>query len=318
MPANSEVWRSAAWLTTATDFADKVLAGRRLQRVGPVELARVQPWSVTARVPYAGAETGVAWLKTNTAANCFEPALITQLADVDPSIVAAHWGYDDNGLFVSPDYGPVLRDVVTDQSFPEHWSRVLARYARLQIRVAQSGTELVCPTYRPEAAAAEFASRANDPIALEVITAAGQRLAQGPVPLSIQHDDLHPWNVFLPADQPGAAFRVFDWGDSYVGHPFASLQVALDQFDDDLSLPVAPVHRPLLDAYLEPWRAYAADEVLVALVVDALVVAPVSRILSWERALQSLTEQEAGQWSGRPGQWLDIAIERAHAVAQGH
>lgn len=318
MPANSEVWRSPGWLGIATAFADSVLDARGLRREGPVEVVRVQPWSVTARFRYTGDDTGLAWLKTNTAANRFEPELIDQLAGVDPTVIAGHWGYDDTGLFVSPDYGPVLREVVGDDTFASRWAQALRRYAQLQVSVAASATNLVCPTYRPEDMADQFASRSDDSEALETIRAAGRRLADGPVPLSVQHDDLHPWNVFLTADRSDAQLRVFDWGDSYLGHPFASLQVALDQFDEDLTVPPAVVHRPLLDAYLEPWRAYAADAQLRSLVDDALVVAPVARILSWERALESLTDDEARQWSKRPAQWLQIAIERAHAMAQHH
>ncbi|MBX6724117.1 MAG: phosphotransferase, partial [Dactylosporangium sp.] len=41
-------------------------------------------------------------------------------------------------------------------------------------------------------------------------------LLDSPVPVTLQHHDLHGGNVF----QTG---QVFDWGDSVIGHPFGVL-----------------------------------------------------------------------------------------------
>ncbi len=43
-----------------------------------------------------------------------------------------------------------------------------------------------------------------------------ERLAASPVPASIDHNDLHAWNIL-------AGERFYDWGDAVVAHPFASM-----------------------------------------------------------------------------------------------
>src|SRR5205085_1459725 len=42
------------------------------------------------------------------------------------------------------------------------------------------------------------------------------RLADSPLPASLDHNDLHPWNVL---DGP----RYYDWGDAVIAHPFAAM-----------------------------------------------------------------------------------------------
>lgn len=317
MLTGSALWRSEPWLAQARDFVDATLAARGLRRNAPLETVRVQPWSANLRFSYSGRSDGIGWYKANVASNRFEADLIAALAVDHADRVAPHWAANDAGDFISPDYGSVLGEVVAEENLGVRWASVLTRYAELQVFVAQSDLELPTPRYLPSDVADEFDSRTDDLLAREVVRAAASRLAAGPVPMSIQHDDLHQWNVFLGADTAQAvdSARFFDWGDSHVGHPFASAQVGLDQFDEDLTWPVGPSHDELLAAYLLPWRGYADDATLRSLVNDALLIAPVSRILSWERALAD-PGPESAEWAHRPGQWLDIAIDRAHAAAR--
>ena len=316
MPAGGALWRFEPWHAQATAFVDETLAARGLHRTGLLETVRVQPWSANLRFCYSGRSDGGGWYKANVAPNRFEADLISALAEHDADRVAPHWAANDAGEFISPDYGPVLGEVVAAENLRARWAAVLTRYAELQVSVAQAGLVLPAPSYAPLAIADEFDSRTDDLVARDVVRAAASRLASGPVPLSIQHDDLHQWNVFLAADTAEAVdtARFYDWGDSHFGHPFASTQVGLDQFDDDLTWPVGPEHKELLTAYLLPWRAYADDATLRSLVNDALLVVPVSRALSWERALVDLDPAET-EWAQRPGQWLQMAIDRAHTAA---
>ena len=53
------------------------------------------------------------------------------------------------------------------------------------------------------------------------------RLAESPIPVALQHDDLHDNNVFVPS--PGV-YRIFDWGDASIAHPFGTLLVSLLRF----------------------------------------------------------------------------------------
>jgi Phosphotransferase enzyme family len=70
------------------------------------------------------------------------------------------------------------------------------------------------------------------------------------LPASIQHDDLHEWNVFVRGDRVG----VYDWGDSSVAFPLWSW---LKPF---LALTDAGVDpEPTRVAYLAAWRDFASE-----------------------------------------------------------
>ena len=79
------------------------------------------------------------------------------------------------------------------------------------------------------------------------------QLAATGVAASLQHDDLHDANIFVPYDGVGP-YRVFDWGDASVAHPFTTLLVTLRVVAYRLELTggAAELLR-LRDAYLEPW-----------------------------------------------------------------
>ena len=71
-----------------------------------------------------------------------------------------------------------------------------------------------------------------------------ERLAASPMPASIDHNDLHAFNIL-------AGERFYDWGDAVVAHPFASM-LALEWVDTD-----AAGRERLRDAYLEPFADFA-------------------------------------------------------------
>ena len=50
---------------------------------------------------------------------------------------------------------------------------------------------------------------------------APEELATHGVAETVQHDDLHLANVY----ERGGRFRLLDWGDTSIAHPFASLVV---------------------------------------------------------------------------------------------
>ena len=97
-----------------------------------------------------------------------------------------------------------------------------------------------------------------------------------PAGLAIEHDG----NV-LAGD---GGYRVIDWGDSGVAHPFATLLVTLRSVGNAFELgdwtpfgPAAPELERLRDAYLEPWSDRLARAELVRLV----------RIAGWTGMLAS-------------------------------
>jgi len=108
--------------------------------------------------------------------------------------------------------------------------------------------------------------------------------------------------------------RFYDWGDSVVAHPFASMLLGLGMLH--LQLGVGPddpaVTRPR-DAYLEVFGDLASHAELVEELELACQVGKVGRALSWHRALRMGGGEEAGEFADAPlralasllsGSWL--------------
>src|SRR5262249_57321572 len=66
------------------------------------------------------------------------------------------------------------------------------------------------------------------------------------LPASIQHDDLHEWNVF----ERGGRVAIYDWGDSSVGFPLWSWLKPSWTLEEP---------EPARAAYVAAWRAFASE-----------------------------------------------------------
>ena len=73
------------------------------------------------------------------------------------------------------------------------------------------------------------------------------------LPASIQHDDLHQWNVFVRGDR----IALYDWGDSSVAFPLWSWLKPFFALDDE-TLDA----EPLRIAYLDAWTDFAHEREL--------------------------------------------------------
>ena len=115
------------------------------------------------------------------------------------------------------------------------------------------------------------------------------RLADAPGPVSLDHNDLHAWNVL-----GAGTFRFYDWGDSVVAHAFASLLLPLTDLrsraDDDAAL-------RLRDAYLEAWSDLAPHAELVETLELAVRVGWIARSHTWLRAVGHANEE---RWATAP------------------
>ena len=118
------------------------------------------------------------------------------------------------------------------------------------------------------------------------------RLAAAGLPETIQHDDLHDGNVFVD----GRAYRIFDWGDSCVSHPFHTLVVTLRALAHRLALePGGGELVRLRDAYLEPFSAYGTHAELVAAADLAHVTGTAARALAWHRFVEAREPRFRGE-----------------------
>lgn len=130
-------------------------------------------------------------------------------------------------------------------------------------------------------------------------------LAAHGVAETVQHDDLHLANVY----ERGGRFRLLDWGDASIAHPFASLVVPFRFFEEVNRLP--PTDRwfeRLREAYLEPWGSGLGETVALALRVGAFAYP-----IAWSRQRDYLPEDERSEFDKH----FSIVLRRAIACVVG-
>jgi hypothetical protein len=212
--------------------------------LSPLELVSDESWSTVWRTP-----DGL-WLKQSKAAWRFEAPLTVALASRWPDRVAEVVDHGEDWL--------LTRDAGTRIAEDDPlWPDVVRRYAELQQGEAVHAEDHVAagvPDLRVAALPARYAElleevdderlRRFEPRFGELCA----ELAARSVPETIQHDDLHQFNVYVRDGRT----RILDWGDSSVGHPYFSLVATLRHVDD----------RGITRAFLDAW---GGDEETLAL-----------------------------------------------------
>ncbi|BCJ76945.1 phosphotransferase [Catellatospora sp. IY07-71] len=311
--------RADEW-AKAQDWIAETLAEQGIAATGPAVVDRVRPWSTTARVPVAG---GQAWFKYNNAGSRYEAALMRLLAAIAPHDMLVPLAVDaELGWMLLPDGGPTMREITSDTFDRDRWEHLLRRYAELQRAAAPHAAGMLAagvPDFRPHTVAAQYEKLLTDPYVLANLDAgkmAGlhewvpriermcRRLAAGGIAPSVQHDDLHPSNVFADGD---GGLRFFDFGDATVAHPFGSMLVVLRVVHRDAKVEHKdPLLYELRDRYLSAWTADGRDLAeLRELCQDAIVVAKIGKALSYQRSLQDATEEALAEYGEGIYGWLE-------------
>jgi hypothetical protein len=237
---------------------------------GPLETVHQRAWSTVLRVP---TPDGDLFLKQEEPVQAFEVALTVALAsrwpDRVPEVVAA----DPERAWL------LLRDAgtnVADSGDLDAFAQALSLYGELQVGEAGHVDEFLAIGLRdlrlPVVADAYEAFFERDhglePDEAGALVALAPRyrelceqLVTFGLPPSIQHDDLHQWNVFVRGDR----VAIYDWGDSSVGFPLWSWLKPLRAAGE---YGVDPA--PLLGAYLAPWAAVMPESELRAAVELAI------------------------------------------------
>jgi hypothetical protein len=200
--------------------------------VTPLELASDEPWSTVWRL-------GGLWLKQPKGAWRFEVPLTVALASRWPDRVPEVVEHGDDWL-LTRDAGRQLLDD------PEPWPALMRLYVELQQGEAAHADEHVAagvPDLRLATLPDRYARlmgrderlRRFQPRFAELCA----ELASRGIPETIQHDDLHQYNIYVRDGRP----RILDWGDSSVAHPYFSLVATLRHVDD------TGITRAFLDAW---------------------------------------------------------------------
>lgn len=295
-------------------WLDERLAAAGLRRTGEITCPHDRPWGTVHTAPTTG---GPVWLKAPGAGTAFEVPLYDLLRRVVPDQVLRPIAVDlDHGWVLLPHGGATLGDHLADTGIVDALVAVLPQYGLLQRELAAHTGDLLSfgvtdmrPAAMPdrfdEAVAAVTGQTGDRLDRVRALRPAYvgwcARLAASPVPASLDHNDLHPQNVFPDGDRA----RFYDWGDAVVAHPFASMLVTVAVVRMHLDVPPDdPAVRRVRDAYLEVWSDLAPHRELVADLELACWVGKVARALTWDRALRAQGHDQAGEFADAPRQHL--------------
>ncbi len=237
------VWRDRDWRDEAIAWAERRLAERGRRVSGKAEQIHVVPWSTVLRIP---TDRGAVYFKATWPPQRHEAAITEALARWAPDQGTAVLALDRRrGWLLAEDAGPRLREVLAKDRDIRRWHAVLPRYAELQLKTAPHVSELLkldVPDRRADALAMSYERLLKDRSLMRIGLKEGLSAVQherlrgmvpqvrewamaisAAIPATIQHDDLHDGQVFVRDGH----YRILDWGDACVSHPFYSLSVIL-------------------------------------------------------------------------------------------
>ncbi|SES26069.1 phosphotransferase [Actinokineospora terrae] len=284
-----ETWQSAAWQAGAVDWLDERLADAGITRVGPLAERKVRSWAGVFTAPTTA---GPVWLKAANPHMAAEVRLYEVLHAAVPERVLAPIATDPaRGWLVLPDGGPTLAEMGEMVDYLPAYGQMQRDLAPHTDAVLAAGVPDMRPSRMPERFTEALAVVDDVPADIAAmgpkVAEWCARLAESPVPVSIDHNDLHAGNFLRDG-------RFYDWGDSVVAHSFASMLVPLSLLGTDGDRG--------RDAYLEAFTDLAPRAELLADLALACRVGKIARALTWHRAL-----------AGHGGPWADAP--RAHLVA---
>ncbi|MCW2831753.1 MAG: hypothetical protein JWP31_2445 [Aeromicrobium sp.] len=304
------------WRRQAEAWIVEQLGAQGVEVTGHVEQPRIRPWSTQLTVPTS---SGRVWFKASCRAMAFEARLHEALARIAPGSVDAPCAVDpargwmltfDRGATLGDEHDPTLDD----------WQRVLREATRLQ-RTAASHRDELLATGLPDCSPATvvdrfdrlleiFAALPDDHPASVPPTVASQlrltrpalvdaaaTLAESRLPVTWQHGDLHPWNVFA------ADGSIFDFGDAQWSHGVELLSVPYGWITSRSSL----VWDEVREAYADGWGVDAAalDDDWAA----TCLTQPVNRAMTWWGCLQEATAAEWREWGEAPVHHLTRVLD---------
>jgi len=305
-------WRAEAesWIAARLDDSGWHLTGT-------IEQPRIRPWSTQLVVPTSG---GALWFKANCRPMAFEPALHATLARLAPDEVDTPVAVDaDRGWILTADRGTTLGDSHEPQL--GDWQAVVRNAARLQQGLLGHRDDLLAsglPDCSPATVPTRFdrllrlltessddhPSLLGDDVAEQLqarrpfVAEAAELLEASSVPSTLQHGDLHPWNVFAV----DGGLRIFDFGDAQWAHALEVLSVPFGWVTSRSSLSWPAVERVYADEWgLDP-------DTFAALVRAAGLTQPVNRAFTWWTALQSATAAEWQEWGDAPAHHISNVL----------
>lgn len=263
-------WRDEQLVAAAHAWIHEQLDGT-VDQVVAIEQTHVTDWSTVMRVT---TRLGTAWFKANDASMAHEAAVTAFIAPRAGERVPRPRTFDpETGWMLTTDMSPRLREVIAEERNLDRWPEALAAYASIQLACETEVDALLAlglPDRRLSTLPGAYADllaglgdpdpRLPGPSAIEEMCEA---LAAYGIRETVQHDDLHDGQVFVPQDRA----HILDWGDACVSHPFFTLAVTLEGViawgvddvagSEDLERHLAAYLRPYEERYAGDLRAAA-------------------------------------------------------------
>ena len=312
----------------AERWVDARLAERAERRTGPVELVRSRPWGEVAK---AESSVGTVWLKAPGPTTSFEVPLYGLLDKASPRSVLTPLGVDpERGWVLLPDGGPTLGERTEGAARVEGLIATLRRYARVQrdmepysdrlleMGIADMRPQLILTRFDEAVAfsrhyAKTSGSERDMKSVEEVATHRGSiakwaaELERAPGRATLDHNDLHPWNVLGNPEQP-ETIRFYDWGDATVAHPFASAALPLGMIEREQPRALSRAR----DAYLDAFQDVGAHADLVRILELACRCAKVARAHTWERAIRLAGKDAPEDFRRAPLESLESVLDETY------
>lgn len=272
-------WDEPSWWEGVTAWI-----GAAVQITGPITAVHEHGWSRVLRVP---TDDGTAWFKATIDFLRHEAPLLALLHSAVPHTVPVVLGVDaERGWLLTADAGVALRTVVERERSLDRWAEVLTHYSHLQRAVEDQVDNLLAlgvPDLRLARLPERYAELVDavgsfDPrlsAAIPRVTEMCEELASFGITETLQHDDLHDGQVFVDSGH----YRIIDWGDAVVSHPFCTLSVTLEGViqwgldDVEGSVDTAPFRDAYLRAFGSPRSLARAAELATRLGWAARAVA---------------------------------------------
>jgi hypothetical protein len=296
------VWNERSWADTAERWIRERLSALGIGLAGAIVQPHVRAWGTVLRVP---TDDGTLWFKASIAPLAYEVPLLELLGARAPRRVPRVLGADAaRAWMLMDDAGTRLTDLHPDGPPIEVWTEFLPAYAQLQRDVAPAAGELVAAgvpdrtlprlveglerVLENDRLVRPAAGEGLDDGELERLRLLAPRLAHAVdvvaalgLPDTVQHDDLHAWNVCIRDGE----YRFIDWGDACVSQPLLSLSVPFAHVGPER----APAAR---DAFLGPWTALRPRDELGAAADEAVLLAQLTGVLKWELITSGLSDDE--------------------------
>ncbi len=303
-------WAGAEWRAEAQAWIGVVLDSYGLKQTEATEQPPFKFWSTMLVIP---TDHGKLWFKENNPGQFSEALVVSAMAELVPEHVVMPLAIEpERGWMLSPDHGATLATLKsTDDNL---WSRVVSDFADLQLQLIPHEEKLFQSglfTLDPASAANRVENQlrmhammpADHPIHLGAdeiasitaelpeISAAADALASVGIPLTLEHNDLHHNNAFIPGSST-EPLKYFDFADSFRAHPLSSMLVPLNVMMEEWRAPANdPRIRRVMNAYLECWTQYAPITELRYMLEPAMCFARLNRYASWMRLLQQADER---------------------------